>query len=51
MRRDNRTGVPGVSWQTQTRRWKVMIGNRYVGVFKDFADAVAARREEERKAR
>lgn len=39
----NNSGVIGVSWNKQIRRWQAYFGNRRLGRFKDFDDAVNAR--------
>lgn len=48
----NSSGAVGVSWNKQKRRWKAFIheGNRnkHVGYFREFSDAVAARKDAER---
>lgn len=49
----NMSGVIGVRWDKRQRRWVVQIGanstRRYVGCFKDFDEAVAARKKAERE--
>ena len=43
VRKDNTSGTPGVRWHKANRKWVAMIGNRYLGIFDDFADAQRAR--------
>lgn len=51
VRRNNTSGVPGVDWVRDKRRWRASIcfqGRRhYLGKFERFEDAVKARREAE----
>lgn len=47
-RADNASGATGVYWHRGAQKWMVCIGSRYVGLFANFADAVAARKAEER---
>ena len=50
-RKNNTSGVPGVDWMAQKRRWRAAIcfkGKRYyLGSFREFEDAVAARKQAE----
>lgn len=41
----NRSGVVGVCYYKQTRRWMAYVGKRRLGYFKRFEDAVAARED------
>lgn len=44
-RKDNKSGVTGVMWNTQYQKWAVYInGKRYIGRFHSFDDAVSARK-------
>lgn len=47
--RNNKSGHKGISWHKKTGKWIVQSGDResarYVGVYQDLADAVAARAE------
>lgn len=49
---DNTSGVTGVSWDTARRNWRaqIKVGNRqkYLGCFKNLADAALARANAER---
>ena len=51
IRRNNRSGVPGVNWDREQQRWRASIcfkGQRYfLGRFQKFEDAVAARKHAE----
>ncbi len=53
VRRNNTSGVPGVDWQAAKNRWRATIcfkGKRYyLGSYRSFADAVAARKQAERE--
>lgn len=48
MRRDNKTGVMGVRWNPEKRKWEAKITSRrvvtFLGYYDLFEDAVAARR-------
>jgi hypothetical protein len=46
-RRDNKTGVTGVKWCRNERKYKVRIGKTHLGTFDDFDAAVATRRAAE----
>ncbi|UWQ30244.1 HNH endonuclease [Leisingera sp. M523] len=52
-RKDNTSGVCGVSWSKASGKWQVSISvnkqNRHVGTFERKADAIAARRDAERE--
>jgi hypothetical protein len=52
-RKDNTSGVPGVSWNKDRGKWLVTIsaekGRRYVGIFDRKADAIVARKAAERE--
>lgn len=43
----NTSGVVGVRWHRSGRGWTVSIGHEYVGFYKDFERAVAARKAAE----
>lgn len=43
MRPDNKSGIRGVCWHKKSSRWMVQTGSKYVGIFKNFEDAVMAR--------
>jgi len=43
----NSSGVTGVYWHKSAKRWAVSIGNKSLGCFVEFQDAVNARRAEE----
>ena len=45
LRVDNSTGVPGVT--RHQGKWQARIARRYIGMFSEFSDAVAARRKAE----
>lgn len=44
LKQGNRSGVSGVD-QIPSKRWKVSIGRKHIGVFDTFDQAVRARRE------
>lgn len=48
VRRDNKSGVPGVYFRKSTGRWLVTIGQKHVGAYRSFEDAVAAKKAAER---
>jgi len=51
VRKNNRSGVPGVEWRKNSQRWRATIcfkGHRYyLGSYERFTDAVVARRNAE----
>jgi hypothetical protein len=47
LRKNNKSGVPGVYWNGAQNRWQVTIGNTYLGVTKDFFDACCIRKSAE----
>lgn len=53
LRCDNTSGTPGVYWNKKDKRWQVSIktgsDRGYVGQFKTLEEAVAARKDAERK--
>lgn len=53
LRKNNKSGVVGVSWDSGCLRWKSQIcingRNTYLGVFKNFEDAKECRRLAEKK--
>ena len=40
----SRSGVTGLSWDAVNFRWHVRVGKKHIGRFKDFDEAVAARK-------
>jgi len=48
----NKSGVIGVRWSTQSKKWQAYIyhdgKNHYLGFFDDFGDAVCARKNAEK---
>ncbi|MCZ2128594.1 MAG: HNH endonuclease [Anaerolineales bacterium] len=48
-RKDNSSGFPGVYWDAHARKWKsqIMVNNRniHLGLYKEFADAVLAKKK------
>ncbi len=46
---NNTTGVSGVRWNKTNKNWRVFIGNKSIGSFKNFDDAVKARKAAEEK--
>ena len=46
MRKDNVSGVTGVSWFGRGRAWKVYVGRRYVGSYKEKWRAEEVRKKE-----
>jgi hypothetical protein len=49
-RRDNTSGVTGVSYHKSIGRWVVRVGKTYVGCYKTQEEASSARRDAERAA-
>lgn len=53
LRIDSKTGVPGIRWNTPSRKWRVRISSNKVeyplGCFADFFEAVCARKAAEVK--
>lgn len=47
--KDNRSGVIGVSWAKREQAWVARIKNMHIGYFKNFEDAVTARKRAERE--
>jgi hypothetical protein len=51
IRKDNKSGVQGVSWHKATKKWVVQISKQgkttHVGLFESIKDAVAAREQAE----
>lgn len=39
LRSDNRTGIRGVCWDKDRRRWHVRVGNKFFGRYKDIREA------------
>ncbi len=48
-RRDNSSGVKGIHWSKANSKWRVEIFDRYIGLYENFDDAVAARLTEEQR--
>jgi len=46
LRADNTSGADGVSWM-KAGFWRVTVAGKYLGIFKDFEAAVAARKSAE----
>ena len=38
------SGIPGITWEAQRRKWKLRIGGKYIGLY----DTVMGRNEYER---
>lgn len=50
LRRDNKTGTPGITWHHREKRWRARIGShKSLGYFLTKDEAVAARRKAERE--
>lgn len=47
--KSNTSGVVGVNWCDRERKWRVQMAGRHISYHKDFAAAVAARREAEKR--
>lgn len=47
LRRNNKSGVTGVSWEKLRGKWQARIRNKCVGYFDDKNDAIAARKAAE----
>ena len=45
----SKTGISGVNWNNANQNWRVRIGNINIGSYKNFDDAVKARKEAEEK--
>lgn len=43
----NISGARGVTWNKQYKKWKVMLGSKYIGWFSDIEEAISARRKAE----
>lgn len=43
----NTSGVSGVAWDSKNAKWQVRIGRRHIGRFRDFEEAVSARKAAE----
>lgn len=41
MNKNNTSGIKGVYWHRGAKKWMVLIGNNYLGVFKNFNEAKA----------
>lgn len=46
---NNTSGCPGVHWSKDRKKWIVQIQHKHIGCFKNFEDAVQARKEAEIK--
>jgi len=44
----NKSGHQGVHWNKSHSKWRVTIGRKYIGSFKDLDDAIDARRKAEK---
>lgn len=44
VRRDNKTGFPGIQQYGPNGRWKAVIGNDYIGLFDTLEQAISARK-------
>ena len=48
LRRNNSTGMTGVSWNSRDKCWQVAVGNVSLGTFKSFEDACKKRKQAEK---
>lgn len=52
LRKDNKSGIRGVNWNSLENKWKVFLNfekkHYYLGTFRDKKDAIMARKEAER---
>lgn len=48
--KDNKSGCPGVMWDTRLKKWKAYIKRTHLGYFTEFQAAVAARKKAAAKA-
>ena len=39
------SGIPGITWEAQRRKWKLRIGGRYIGLYDTVEEAAAAKAE------
>lgn len=39
------SGIPGVTWEAQRRKWKLRIGGKYIGLYDTVEEAAAAKAE------
>lgn len=39
------SGIPGVTWEAQRRKWKLRIGGKYIGLYDTVEAAAAAKAE------
>jgi len=46
---NSKSGVMGVYWHVKSKAWEAHIGSQYIGRYQQKCDAVAARKEAERK--
>lgn len=49
IRKDNKSGHKGISWDKSKSKWKVSIGNNFVGRFQSFDKAIIVRRNIEKE--
>ena len=47
IRKDNKTGITGISWDGRDKRWFSKIGKIHLGSFKNLEDAIKVRKEAE----
>lgn len=47
--KNNPSGVSGVRWHEPRKQWRVWLGRKQIGAFRDFDEAVAARKDAERE--
>lgn len=47
--KNNSSGVSGIQWNKNNKNWRVTIGNKNIGSYNNFHDAVIARKEAEEK--
>lgn len=46
---NNKSGCAGVVWHKFTKKWQVMVCNKYIGVYEDLDEAIAVRRSMEKE--
>ena len=39
------SGIPGITWEAQRRKWKLRIGGKYIGLYDTVEEAAAAKAE------
>ena len=47
IRKDNTSGVKGISWHKIKNKWQVKYRGRYIGTYDKLEDAIQARKEAE----